>query len=1031
VDLVFKSQGVDKIKDATDKLKGVEDAAQKAGSSTKGAANGIKAFGVSARGAAGGVSALGGALQAALGPIAALSGAVGALTAAFQTIAAQDFAEAKVRTLGTNSKELVAELKLVSAELKGQASVAELTAAAYDVASAGFVKAADAAAVLKAASLGAVGGFSDINTVGNAATSVLNAYGLAASEASLVVDRFIQTQNDGKIVVAEYAQNIGKVAAAAAGLQIPLEEVNAVIAQATASGVQAEVAFTGLKSAFARLASGDANKELEGFGIKIDAASIASDGLYGTLKKLEKLDTGTLFKVLGTEAGPALLPVIQNLERFEELIKKQEGSAGAAAKANAEAANTIQGAWKAVQTELSNLFADQSELGTVLKVTLQAAAAAVKIFGQTLNVLLAPIKVIVDALSTIAKAADEAFNISATIEQANSAAQSFQAELGTIRDEFLADLAGAFEPIVELWGQAMDAIAGWWGSTTQTMGEMADGLGGWIQGVWNGIASGAQNIISPIINAFKAAFDGAWNIIMGFWNSLPGWLKGALSTAGSVVGGVASAVTNALNKVGAAVQKGIAGAGKNGAGKTAPQQIAYQPTGGGAAAPAGGGGGGKKGKGGGGGGKSGGATRESQVPALQRELQLKQELFGLEQKIAAAQAVDDKSTVIRLQGEQKLLELKSKIAAVETDTKLPAAEKALKKAILEQEVTEARFETATKLETLEADRKDRLQEMLTGFDREIELAGLKTEEAKKLLEIEHKILDLKKEGLLTSDAEIQSYRDKAQAAAAATTKDDKQSQAESDAQGIASTLTGGIKDAIKAAVTGGDVKAALSNMLASLGDRLLDMAFRPLEQMLTQSLTNMLSPAANQQMAAAYLMQQSGAQMMMAAQTYAAAMAAGGAGGFNPLGIVGSIFGVAGGAFGGGAFGSGFNPLSTTKLFPGGLFASGGSPTPGQPTIVGERGPELFVPGQSGGITNNQNLRSMMASDHAKTEGRNNAPVMNMSFETTKFMDRDWVDREQLEAAMAQTARQGAAQGERRAMERLRQSPRTRRSLGL
>ena len=39
----------------------------------------------------------------------------------------------------------------------------------------------------------------------------LNAYGLSASEAEKVMDQFVQTQNDGKIVVAEYAQNIGKV----------------------------------------------------------------------------------------------------------------------------------------------------------------------------------------------------------------------------------------------------------------------------------------------------------------------------------------------------------------------------------------------------------------------------------------------------------------------------------------------------------------------------------------------------------------------------------------------------------------------------------------------------------------------------------------------------------------------------------------------------------------------------------------------------------------------------------------------------
>ena len=66
------------------------------------------------------------------------------------------------------------------------------------------------------------------------------------------------------------------MASAAAGLGVPLSEVNAVIAQATASGVQAEVAFTGLKTALARLASGEAEKALKGTGIEISAASVKS-----------------------------------------------------------------------------------------------------------------------------------------------------------------------------------------------------------------------------------------------------------------------------------------------------------------------------------------------------------------------------------------------------------------------------------------------------------------------------------------------------------------------------------------------------------------------------------------------------------------------------------------------------------------------------------------------------------------------------------------------------------------------------------
>jgi len=74
------------------------------------------------------------------------------------------------------------------------------------------------------------------------------------------------------------------------------------------------------------------------------------------------------------------------------------------------------------------------------------------------------------------------------------------------------------------------------------------------------------------------------------------------------------------------------------------------------------------------------------------------------------------------------------------------------------------------------------------------------------------------------------------------------------------------------------------------------------------------------------------------------------------------------GMFGGSIFGGGFNglslldgmanpfsgPASTVSPFLG--FANGGRPPVGKPSIVGERGPELFTPGVSGTITPNEML---------------------------------------------------------------------------
>ena len=361
---------------------------------------------------------LGKAVGAALGPLALVGGAIAVVTTGFKTLADQDFAEAKLKSLKVDVDALIPSLKGISDELQGQASVVELTQGAYDVASAGYIKAADAAAVLKASSMGATGGFSDLNTVANATTSVLNAYGLSAQQAESVVDKFIQTQNDGKIVVAEYANNIGKVASAAAGLNIPLEEVNTIIAQSTASGVQAEVAFTGLKGALARLASGQANKALSDVGVEITAASLASDGLIGTLRKIEEsgADVGLIFKALGTESAPALLPVLNNLTKAEELLQKQKDSAGAAKDAQKLAADTINGAWKQIGTTLKNAFSDQSEFGDAFKETLLAINELLKF----------TIKLLTPILKFLGQMATKLFEITDRIGNFINAAKNFK-----------------------------------------------------------------------------------------------------------------------------------------------------------------------------------------------------------------------------------------------------------------------------------------------------------------------------------------------------------------------------------------------------------------------------------------------------------------------------------------------------------------------------------------------------------------------------------------------------------------------------
>jgi TP901 family phage tail tape measure protein len=517
--LRFKVETLDanaKIAHLTKKVQGLEVAVKNAGGTTRAAGTGFKAFGSGAQAAAVGARGLGAALSAALGPITAVVAGAASLGQVFNVLRQQDFAEAKVRSLGVNSDELRGRLQGVSRELSGQASVLDLTAAAYDVASAGFNNAADASKILKAASQGATGGFSDINTVGDATTSVLNAYGLEADKASKLVDGFIQTQNDGKIVIGEYAANIAKVAPVASALGVPLEEVNAAVAQITAGGQGAEVTFTALKTAFAQVAAGKVGKEFEAFGVQINASTLKSDGLAGTLEKIKKsgADAGTVIKAFGTEAGPSILALLNDTEKFNKLLENQKNAQGAAAKAAFTASDTIDGQLKRLTTAFQNLFSDQSELGAVIKETFKVAAVTVEVLAAAVKLAVAPFRAIFAIVGEIGSAISDALGIQG-VNVAFELEQGFQGFLGIL--ETISHVAiGVGKAIGQVIGGAIgfvvrateglrtaiiEGIGGLIMQIPRLLGRLYDMLPDFAKGLIDRVLGGGKQMIMGLIEA--------------------------------------------------------------------------------------------------------------------------------------------------------------------------------------------------------------------------------------------------------------------------------------------------------------------------------------------------------------------------------------------------------------------------------------------------------------------------------------------------------------------------------------------------
>ena len=456
----------------------------------------FNATGTSAKSAAAGIGLAGKSLVAFLGPIAGFTTAIGAVLKVVGNLAAADFASAKVKTLGVDADVLKPKLASLSNELSGQVSQLALLSASYDVASAGFGEVSQLTDVLKASQLGATGGFSDLATVADATTSVLNAYGLESDKAAKLIDGFIQTQNDGKIVVDQYAQQIGRLAPIAAGAGVGIDELNAAISTVTATGVPVESTFAGLRQVIASIQkpTSEAAKAAEKLGIDFSATALKTKGLSGVLAEVvEKggASEETLALLFGSvEARTAILPLLNDqLVTFNKNLENQAEAQGVAARAAFEAQNTIQGQLTRLGSAFTNLTTEGSEFGIIIRESLKVAAVTVEALGVAFKIVLAPVRAVSAAVGQIGKIIGESLGIDGT----NAL---FSLEQGWI---------GIKEAITEASDRAVfigKVIGGVIGNSIKVVAAFI-----------NGVRTKVANLAQGIVDFFRQAFEKIVNLI--------------------------------------------------------------------------------------------------------------------------------------------------------------------------------------------------------------------------------------------------------------------------------------------------------------------------------------------------------------------------------------------------------------------------------------------------------------------------------------------------------------------------------------
>ena len=213
----------------------------------------------------------------------------------------------------------------------------------YDILSASVApeKALD---VLRVATHGAVGGFTDVATTVSGLLNVLNAFQLGPERAADVMDVLFAVVRRGRIWFDQLAVGISEIASMAAVLGLDFRTLAANIATITRAGVPPAQAFAALRALLNALIDpmDDAVRAARELGIDISLARVQSEGLIPVILDMARADSKQV-EAMGGKIGAfrALAPVLVNLEGQQQDLNVMMHAGGEAMVAYAKAADTL------------------------------------------------------------------------------------------------------------------------------------------------------------------------------------------------------------------------------------------------------------------------------------------------------------------------------------------------------------------------------------------------------------------------------------------------------------------------------------------------------------------------------------------------------------------------------------------------------------------------------------------------------------------------------------------------------------------
>ena len=385
------------------------------------------------------------------------------------------------------------------------------------------------------------------------------------------------------------------------------------------------------------------------------------------------------------------------------------------------------------------------------------------------------------------------------------------------------------------------------------------------------------------------------------------------------------------------------------------------------------------------------AELQAAIALQQTLLQIEKERFGLTERELELRSFDQQRLTVEA-------ELKRELADIQQDN-ITAESKALASTL-------AKLEAETDLQQIKNEQQQYesaiaadIQQQITDLETQIAAEEAITDEMKEQVILAARIAEIQngpgeegdKQRLIDAERRLKKARDGNQGVSGYMKQlqrelGDTEAMIVSMAQTVETELASAMSTAIIGLLDGtATAEEAFATMFKNIGQAFIDMATQMIAKALIMKALGILLPGAGNASSAAPPAAPNGTQV-----------------------------------FGGQLINTGMQ-----------LAADGGPAFTNRPMIVGERGPELFIPGGNGRIATNTESRAALDRYNTNNDSSYGTRLSITTGPVMQMNNDQYIKREDFERGLRQASADGAKQGEAMALRRLKNSRSTRAQLGM